>query len=168
MTDTGDVALVVNGRARRVTTAPAATLLDVLRDDLGLTGSKLSCERGECGACTVLVDDVAVLSCVTLAALVDGEVTTVEGLAEPARDLREAVVDHGGSQCGYCTPGQVVLGHVVAEQGRARLEAGGHPDELGPWARHLMSGVICRCTGGRPIAEAVVAVARARAERGAA
>jgi len=117
---------------------PEKRLLDLLRDDLGLTGAKEGCGRGECGACTVLIDGVAVLSCITLAARVDGEVTTIEGLGEDGDKLREAFVDHGAFQCGFCTPGQIVRCIALLAQG---LPEDDH--EL----RRQMSGNICRCTG---------------------
>jgi aerobic-type carbon monoxide dehydrogenase small subunit (CoxS/CutS family) len=152
-----DVELVVDGERRGATVAPGATLLDVLRGPLGVTTAKEACGRGECGACTVLVGDRPVMACVTLAVLVDGPVTTAAGLAEPARDLRAELADRGGFQCGYCTPGQVVLGHWVAE----RVDPA--PGPVDPAIAHLMSGAICRCTGGGPIAEAVTRVSLERA-----
>lgn len=156
--------LTVNGVARVVVAEPAESLLDVLRGPLGLNGSKESCGRGECGACTVLVDGVPVLSCVSLAALVTGEVVTVEGLAEPTAELRAVLADHGGFQCGFCTPGQVTLGHAVVQQAVAALHDGSMADaDLDRWVGHQMSGVICRCTGGGPIVESVVEVARVQA-----
>src|SRR5512146_1834182 len=98
------VTLRVNGEGRSVRIAPGDTLLHVLRDQLRLTGAKESCGRGECGACTVLIDGSPVMSCIQLASLVRGEVTTIEGLAETSRDVREAFADAGAFQCGYCTP----------------------------------------------------------------
>src|SRR5436309_15804692 len=100
--------LRVNGRDVEIEAAAGDTLLRVLRDELRLVGAKEACGRGECGACTVLVDGTPVMSCVTLAALVRGEVTTIEGLAGETRDLREAFADAGAFQCGFCTPGQIV------------------------------------------------------------
>ena len=139
------------------------TLLDVLRDRLRLTGAKEACGRGECGACTVLIDGVPVFSCVTLAALVNGEVTTVEGLAEDARDLREAFADHGAFQCGFCTPGQIVRGAALIRTGEPASEAK---------IREQMSGNVCRCTGYTQIVDAVLAAwtrrARDRAASGTA
>ena len=138
--------------------APEATLLDVLRDQLRLTGAKEACGRGECGACTVLVDGTPVMSCVMLAALVPGEVTTIEGLTDEARDLREAFADMGAFQCGFCTPGQIV-------RATALLREGGQLDERA--VREQMSGNVCRCTGYTQIVDAVLLGARRRAERGA-
>lgn len=148
--------LRVNGRAHHVETAPGDTLLRVLRDKLGLTGAKEACSRGECGACTVLLDGVPIVSCVMLAALVRGEVTTIEGLAEEARDLREAFADAGAFQCGYCTPGQIVRA--------AALIRGTQPaDER--TVRFEMSGNVCRCTGYTQIVDAVLGTWRRRAAR---
>jgi aerobic-type carbon monoxide dehydrogenase small subunit (CoxS/CutS family) len=156
--------LTVNGVTRAVVAEPAESLLGVLRDRLGLRGSKESCGRGECGACTVLVDGIPVLSCVSLAALVTGEVVTIEGLVEPTAELRAVLADHGGFQCGFCTPGQVTLGHAVVQQAvAARHDGSLADDELDGWIGHQMSGVICRCTGGGPIVETVVEVARDQA-----
>jgi aerobic-type carbon monoxide dehydrogenase small subunit (CoxS/CutS family) len=134
--------------------APGDTLLHVLRDQLRLTGAKEACGRGECGACTVLIDGVAVMSCVTLAALVRGDVTTIEGLTEEARDLREAFADRGAFQCGYCTPGQIV-------RAAALVREPGPPDER--TVRTQVSGNVCRCTGYTQIVDAVLDVWRVRA-----
>lgn len=146
--------LRVNGRAHDVAAAPGDTLLRVLRDKLGLTGSKEACSRGECGACTVLIDGVPVMSCMQLAGLVRGEVTTIEGLDEEARDLREAFADKGAFQCGFCTPGQIVRAAALVREGPAGDEA---------TVRLQMSGNICRCTGYTQIADAVLEVWRSRA-----
>lgn len=147
------MALRVNGRAVDVAFEPGATLLRVLREQLRLTGAKEACGRGECGACTVLIDGVPVMSCVTLAAVVRGEVTTVEGLADEARDLREAFADRGAFQCGYCTPGQIV-------RAAALVHEAGPADERS--VRTAMSGNVCRCTGYTQIVDAVTEVWRAR------
>jgi aerobic-type carbon monoxide dehydrogenase small subunit (CoxS/CutS family) len=148
--------LRVNGRDVDAEVAPGDSLLDVLRDRLRLTGAKEACGRGECGACTVLVGGTPVMSCVTLAMLVRGDVTTVEGLAEEARDLREAFADAGAFQCGYCTPGQIVRAAALLRQG---MPAGEHA------VRFEMSGNICRCTGYTQIIDAVLSTARRRAVR---
>jgi len=146
--------LRVNGREADVEVAPGDTLLHVLRDRLRLIGAKEACGRGECGACTVLIDGVPVMSCVTLAGLVRGEVTTVEGLTEEARDLREAFADAGAFQCGFCTPGQIV-------RASALLRTSPSADER--QIREGMSGNVCRCTGYTQIVDAVLATARRRA-----
>jgi len=148
--------LRVNGRDADVDVAPGDTLLHVLRDQLRLTGAKESCGRGECGACTVLVDGEPVMSCVSLASLVRGVVTTIEGIADEARDLREAFADAGAFQCGFCTPGQIV-------RAQALIRGGGVPDER--TVREQMSGNVCRCTGYTQIVDAVLTTARRRAAR---
>ena len=158
MTNPGRLTLRVNGEIREVTASPDATLLEVLRERLGLTGSKESCGRGECGACTVLVDGRPAMSCATLAATVTGEVTTIEGLAEEAEDLRRGFADHYGFQCGFCTSGQIVRGHGLLVDLAARGESISRETVLAG-----MSGNICRCTGYAQIVDAVMAAA---AERG--
>ena len=140
------VELTVNGRAVRPEIRPAETLLDVLRNQLGLTGAKDACGRGECGACTVLVGGRPVMSCVTFAACVGEPVETIEGLADESRSLREAFADCGAFQCAYCTPGMVV--HGVA------LLRGGLPDRDAE-IRHALAGNICRCTGYQGIVAAL-------------
>ncbi len=156
------VELHVNGTRHTLSLEPGTSLLTALRDHLRLSGTKESCGRGECGTCTVRIGGRPALSCVTLAALVDEPVETIEHVADGAEDLRALLADHGGFQCGFCTSGQVVLGDHVAQEAAAA-------DGLDPTAiAHAMSGVICRCTGGRPIVDAVVDVAaRRRGERAA-
>jgi aerobic-type carbon monoxide dehydrogenase small subunit (CoxS/CutS family) len=149
--------LRVNGAAVRVA-APAGTpLAAVLREQLGLTSVKVACGRGECGACTVLVDGRPRLACITLVGMVTGAVTTAEGLAEEAADLRASFADLGAFQCGFCTPGQIV--HATA------ILRGPLPDDPGRrpgWVRSQLSGNICRCTGYTAIVDAVCAVAARR------
>ncbi|MFD6883424.1 (2Fe-2S)-binding protein [Rhodococcus sp. NPDC060084] len=152
-------ALIVNGTVQTVCTRPGDTLLDVLRSN-GHTAPKGACGRGECGACTVLVGDRAVLSCVTLAATVTAPVTTATGLAESARDLRESFADCAGFQCGFCTPGQIARAEAVLREA-ALQEAGNRclsRDEIAA----AMSGNICRCTGYVQIVDAVHRVAASR------
>ena len=141
------VTLNVNGEAREFAVAPWTTLLDALRDHLGLTGTKKGCDHGQCGACTVLVDGRRIVSCLTLAVMRDGaRVTTVEGLAGDGalHPVQQAFIDHDAFQCGYCTPGQICSAVALIAEGRAKTE-----DEI----RELMSGNICRCgasMGGKP------------------
>jgi aerobic-type carbon monoxide dehydrogenase small subunit (CoxS/CutS family) len=151
------VALHVNGERHDLEIAPGDTLLAVLRDGLGLTGAKEACGRGECGSCTVLVDGVAVLSCVQLACLVRGNVTTVEGLTEECRDLREAFADTGGFQCGFCTSGQIVRAAALL-----RSDLPTDRNEAERVVRYQISGNICRCTGYNGIVDAILAVAAQR------
>ncbi|MTV24665.1 2Fe-2S iron-sulfur cluster binding domain-containing protein [Nitriliruptoraceae bacterium ZYF776] len=140
------------------TAAPGAgaTLAEVLRA-AGRTEVKLGCERGECGACSVLVDGRPVHACTTLAALVDGEVQTAADLAEETRELRRELAERGGFQCGFCTPG-----HVVAAAAFLRAEArrGGTAEEAD--VRAAMNGNLCRCTGYQPIVDAIRHVHAAR------
>lgn len=150
--------LNVNGMVQPVRVMPGTTLAAVLRGQLGLISVKLACERGECGTCTVLVGGRPRMSCVTLAALVDEEVTTAEGLADETADLREAFADGGAFQCGFCTPGYVV--HAAA---LLRTGLPGDADEAAARCRHALSGNICRCTGYAAIIEAVCETARRRA-----
>jgi carbon-monoxide dehydrogenase small subunit len=145
------VSVEVNGSAVRRPVAGARLLREFLRDDLGLTGTKIGCEDGMCGACAVLVDGSAVKSCLVLAAQVDGcAVTTIEGIAKDGvlSDVQQAMIDHFGFQCGFCTPGLVVT--------MTALLAGGerYDDES---AREALVGNICRCTGYTAIVDAFLA-----------
>lgn len=146
------VMLKVNGREYSLEIEPHRTLLHVLREDLGLTGTKPNCEEGECGACTVLLDGKAVNSCLLLAVRAQGkEVTTIEGLAQNDKlhPVQEAFIRYGGIQCGYCTPGFIVS---IA----ALLKSNPHPTE--EEIRVALSGNICRCTGYVNIRRALRAV----------
>ncbi len=140
--------LVVNGSPTTIDTAPATRLLDVLRDRLGLTGAKEACGRGDCGACTVLIGERAVPSCLVLAARVDEPVQTVEGIAAEAAGLREALADMGGLQCGYCTPGLVVRAHQLVTSRECDLS---DPDNI----RRALAGNFCRCTGYNGVVAAI-------------
>ena len=150
------VELTVNGDPYRREVEPAATLLSLLRDALGLTGTKWGCMTGDCGACTVLVDGEPVVSCLQLARQVDGTVvTTVEGLAENGElgDLQAAFVRHGAAQCGFCTPGMLVSAEALLRRNDAPTEA-----EI----REALSGNLCRCTGYNKIVDAVLEAAQTR------
>ena len=157
------IELVVNGARRHARIAPHTTLLDAIRDDLALTGTKECCLVGECGACTVLLDGRTVDACLVLAAEADGtEIVTVEGLA--ARDgtlapIQQAFLDTGAVQCGFCIPGQLLSAHALLEAdphpGRAAIEEG-------------LAGNLCRCACYEQIFEAVEQVASGAAARGAA
>jgi aerobic-type carbon monoxide dehydrogenase small subunit (CoxS/CutS family) len=153
MTGAIAIELTVNGRPRAVDVAAHHTLLDVLRDDLGLTGAKECCLVGECGACTVRLDGRVVDSCLVLAVEADGrEVTTVEGLAEDGRlsPLQQAFLDHGAAQCGFCIPGQLMAAHDLLER---------VPRPTLAEVQEGLAGNLCRCGGYVQISEAVLAVA---------
>ena len=137
--------IAVNGRLLAGDQPPDGTLLAFLRDH-GLTGAKEACGRGECGACTVLVDGDLRLACVTLSATVAGPVTTVEQTGELGAVVREAFADHSAFQCGYCTPGHVVTASTLIAAGQAADR-----EQL----RHRISGNICRCTGYSQILDAI-------------
>jgi len=133
------VALTVNGAQTKLELAPWTTLLDALREHLGLTGTKKGCDHGQCGACTVLVNGRRINSCLTFAVMQDGaKVTTIEGLATDSKlhALQQAFIDHDAFQCGYCTPGQICSAAGLIAEGKAKSA-----DEI----RELMSGNICRC-----------------------
>ena len=141
--------LNLNGEEAEVSFAPYKTLLEVLREDLGLTGTKHGCELGECGACTVLVDGTPVLSCLQLAVECEGRsVETIEGLARgnALHPLQAAFADHGGSQCGYCTPGVIMT---------AKALLGEEPNPSRDRIREATSGNLCRCTGYNQIVESI-------------
>jgi xanthine dehydrogenase YagT iron-sulfur-binding subunit len=148
-----DVGLVVNGQPARLSLDPRVTLLDALREEMGLTGTKKACDLGQCGACTVHVDGRRVLSCLTLAASVDGrQVTTIEGLAggDALHPMQQAFIDHDAFQCGFCTPGQIMSAVALLAEGLPAAD-----DEI----RDLMSGNLCRCGAYGNILAAVKSVA---------
>jgi aerobic carbon-monoxide dehydrogenase small subunit len=155
MTDKIDVTFTVNGEARTVSVEPRRTLADALREDCGLTGTHLGCEHGVCGACTVLVDDAPVRSCLMFAAQAEGAaVRTVEGLADGDKlhPLQQAFWDHHGLQCGFCTPGFLMLAVGVLER---------DPDIGEAELREALSSNLCRCTGYQNILKSVLAAAAA-------
>src|SRR5712691_417785 len=143
------IALTVNGDATEVAFAPHKTLLEVLREDLGLTGTKHGCELGECGTCTVLVDGEPVLSCLALPAdLAGGPITTVEGMAEGGRlhPLQQAFAELGAAQCGYCTPGILLTATALLAD---------RPSPTRQEVKDALAGNLCRCTGYTKILDAV-------------
>src|SRR5690348_6875259 len=146
---TVSVELIVNRQKRRLAIDPRTTLLDALREHLGLTGAKKGCDHGQCGACTVLVNNVRVLGCLTLAAAVRGPVTTIEGLAQSdgtLHPMQQAFIDKDAFQCGYCTPGQIMSAIGCIAEGHAGSEAD---------IREHMSGNLCRCAAYPHIVAAV-------------
>ena len=145
-----DIYLTVNGASRSVKAFPMARLLDVLREDLKLTGTKEGCGEGECGACTVLLDGQIVNSCLVPIAQVNGaDITTIEGIAndQELHGVQQAFIDYGGAQCGICTPGMVIAAVNL-------LERVPHPTEAD--IRNGLAGNLCRCTGYMKIFESVV------------
>jgi len=146
------ISVLVNGRRHGVTVDNRTSLLDLLREQLGLTGTKKGCDAGACGACTVLVGGRRVNACLTLAVRLGGaEVTTIEGLqGEELHPLQQAFIDQDAFQCGFCTPGQIVSGVACIREGHC-----GSPDEIREW----MSGNICRCGCYVKIVKAVEQVA---------
>jgi carbon-monoxide dehydrogenase small subunit len=150
----------VNGRPCALAVPPNQTLLDLVRDTLGLTGTKRGCEIGECGACTVLLDGVAVNSCLVLAPQADGRrITTVEGLADGDRlsPLQEAFLDHEAVHCGFCTPGTLLSAKDLLDH---------NPSPTEHEIREAISGNLCRCTGYVQIVEAIDAAAHKTREAG--
>ncbi len=152
--------MVVNGESTEVAFAPHKTLLEVLREDLGLTGTKHGCELGECGTCTVVVDGQAVVSCLTLGLACAGKhIETIEGMAHGAslHPLQETFADLGAAQCGYCTPGFLLAAKVLLEHNHTPTR-----DEI----KQALAGNLCRCTGYLKIFEAVeLAAAQMRGEK---
>jgi len=147
------IELRVNGETREVLVEPRTTLLQVLREDLGLTGTKQGCDAGDCGACTVLIDGHPVVSCLTLAIEAQGkQILTIEGLDREGRlhPLQQAFIDHYAVQCGFCTPGMIL-------SAKALLDRNSHPTEQE--VREAISGNLCRCTGYVKIVEAILAAA---------
>ena len=145
-----DIALRVNGEDVRERVEARKTLVDFLREDLGLTGSHIGCEQGVCGACTVLIDGIPQRSCIAFAVDCDGSrITTIEGFADDQTmaTLREAFAAHHALQCGFCTPGMITTAHALLSE---------EPDCDADRVREVLSGNICRCTGYISIVEAVL------------
>lgn len=153
------ITLHVNGEQHDVAVQPHHTLLEVLREDMGLIGTKHGCELGECGACTVLVDGAPVLSCLTLPLEVQGcEITTIEGLEHDGKlhSLQETFAELGAAQCGYCTPAMLISGAALLRD---------HPHPTRQQMKEALSGNLCRCTGYTKIYEAVDAAAERIADK---
>jgi aerobic-type carbon monoxide dehydrogenase small subunit (CoxS/CutS family) len=160
MTDMHAITVTVNGRDHTLLVEARRTLADMLRHDLGYTGTHLGCEHGICGACTVILDDAPVRACLVFGVQADGaHVRTVEGLAdgEQLTDLQQSFSDHHALQCGFCTPGFLMLTEAYfADSDTAALTE--------EQARELVAANLCRCTGYQGIVEAVLATARARGD----
>ena len=149
------LSLRINGVEKQLDVAPWTTLLDLLRESLGLTGTKKGCDQGQCGACTVLVDGKRINSCLTLALMQEGcEVTTIEGLAkgDSLHPVQEAFIEQDAFQCGYCTPGQICSAVGLLAEGKAQTEED---------VRELMSGNLCRCGAYSNILAAIQQARRA-------
>lgn len=169
-----DVRFAINGAVRTLAVEPRTTLLDCLRNQLGLTGPKKSCDRGECGACTVHINGRRVLSCMTLAAMHDSQqVTTIEGLEQDHQlhPVQDAFIEHDGFQCGFCTSGQIMSAVAMIEEARAGWPSAATTDVTRSFTiadlsdaeiRERLSGNLCRCACYPNIVDAVAAVARRR------
>jgi len=151
------VTLIVNQETHDLELDVHRTLLEVLRDDLGLTGAKYGCGNGECGSCTVIVAGKPILSCLTLAVTVDGkEITTIEGLAnnEELHPLQTAFIEHGAVECGFCTPGVILASKALLDE---------NPNPTKEYIQQYLKGNLCRCTGYVKIVEAVLGAAKTMA-----
>jgi len=149
------IQVAVNGKAYELMVPPWRTLLEVIREDLKLTGAKEGCGQGECGACTVIMGGKTVNSCLVLAVEADGqEITTIEGLSEDSKlhPIQEAFVEHAGMQCGFCTPGMIMSAKELLDR---------NPDPSEREIREGIAGNVCRCTGYTKIVESIGAAAKA-------
>jgi xanthine dehydrogenase YagT iron-sulfur-binding subunit len=172
MSERMHVSMTVNGQTCTMMVEPRMTLLDALREELALTGTKKGCDRGECGACTVHVEGRRVLSCMTLAAMQEGKrITTIEGLERDGtlHPLQAAFIEHDGFQCGFCTSGQIMSGVAMIEEAKAGWPSAATADVRTPFAladlseaeiRERMSGNLCRCACYPNIVDAVAEAAR--------
>jgi carbon-monoxide dehydrogenase small subunit len=143
-----DIHFRLNGRERAITASTSTVLADILREEIGLTGTKIGCDQGVCGACTVLIDDIPMASCSEFAFMVEGRsVTTIEGLgpADKLHPIQQAFIDAAAMQCGYCTPGMILLLHALLRQ---------NPDPDEATLRQWLASSVCRCTGYQVIIEA--------------
>lgn len=150
--ETHSTSLVVNGISYNLKLLPWVSLLDVLREEIHLTGTKKGCDHGQCGACTVLVDGKRILSCLTLGVMKEGStITTIEGIAdgEQLHPIQQAFIDHDAFQCGYCTPGQICSAVGMLQEGKAQTR-----EEV----QELMSGNLCRCGASKGIINAIMEV----------
>lgn len=155
-----EIELRINGEIYRVSVSPTATLLDVIREEIGLTGAKKGCDMGECGACTVLLDGKPHNSCLILAADArDKDITTIEGLVRGSElePIQQAFIDYGAIQCGFCTPGLVLQAHALLSENASPSE-----EEI----KEALSGNLCRCTGYTSVIRAILAVAEKRGAEG--
>jgi len=153
-----EIVLKVNGIGYQLNIEPQRTLVEVLRETLGLTGTKKSCSEGECGACTVLMDGKPVTSCLVLALDAQGkEITTIEGLSdgEKLHPIQEAFLKHGAIQCGFCTPGMVIAAKALLDE---------NPKPTADEVRKGISGNLCRCTGYQQIVDAILDASRIMAK----
>ena len=166
------VKMIVNGSSRTLAVEPRMTLLDALRDELGLTGPKKSCDRGECGACTVHIEDRRILSCMTLAAMHNGQrITTIEGLERDGQlhPVQEEFIEYDGFQCGFCTSGQIMSAVAMIEEAKAGWPSAATTDVSQSFSvsdlsdveiRERLSGNLCRCACYPNIVDAVAYAAR--------
>ena len=155
-----EIVLKVNGINYKVAVEPQRTLVEVLRETLGLTGTKKSCSEGECGACTVLMNGKPATSCLILALDAQGkEITTIEGLSEGEKlhPIQEAFLKHAAIQCGFCTPGMVMSAKAFLDE---------HPKPTATEVRKAISGNLCRCTGYQQIVDAILAASQTMAKKG--